>query len=71
MNEASFLQNAKPASAPALSAEARASLVNRTHRIVRERARGIAVRRNMVRSLWLPLAVCSGLFLILCTAVWT
>jgi hypothetical protein len=54
-----------------LSAPARASLVNRTHRVVRERARSIAARRSRVRSLWIPLAVCSSLLIILSTAVWS
>jgi hypothetical protein len=50
---------------------ARASVVNRTHRVVRERARTIAARQSRVRSLWIPLAVCSSLLVILCTAVWS
>ena len=48
---------------------ARASVVNRTHRVVRERAKMLAVRRSRIRSLWIPLAVCSSLFVIVCTAV--
>lgn len=54
-----------------MNAPARASVVNRTHRVVRERARSIAVRRSRVRSLWIPLAVCSSLLIILSTAVWS
>jgi hypothetical protein len=50
---------------------ARASVVNRTHRVVRERAKSIAARRSRVRSLWIPLAVCSSLLVIICTAVWS
>jgi hypothetical protein len=50
---------------------ARASVVNRTHRVVRERAKTMAARRSRVRSLWIPLAVCSSLLVILCTAVWS
>jgi len=50
---------------------ARASVVNRTHRVVRERAKKIAARRNRVRSLWIPLAVCSSLLVIISTAVWS
>ena len=50
---------------------ARASVVNRTHRVVRERAQSIEARRNRVRSLWVPLAVCSALLIILSTAVWS
>ena len=56
---------------PTLSAAARASLVNRTHRVVRERAQVMADRRSRIRSLWLPIAVCSGMLVIICTAVWT
>ena len=52
-------------------APVRASVVNRTHRVVRERAKTIAARRSQVRSLWIPLAVCSSLLVILCTAVWS
>jgi len=50
---------------------ARASLVNRTHRVVRERAKAMSARRSRVRSLWAPLAVCASLLVILVTAVWS
>lgn len=50
---------------------ARASVVNRTHRVVRERAKKVAARRSLVRSLWIPLAVCSSLLVIISTAVWS
>jgi hypothetical protein len=53
------------------SAPARASVVNRTHRVVRERAKTLAARRSRFRSLWIPLAVCSALLTIICTAVWS
>jgi hypothetical protein len=53
------------------NAPARASVVNRTHRVVRERATTMAARRRRVRSLWIPLAVCSSLLVIICTAVWS
>jgi hypothetical protein len=53
------------------SAPARASVVNRTHRVVRERAKTIAAERSRVRSLWIPLAVCSSLLVIICSAVWS
>lgn len=49
---------------------ARASVVNRTHRVVRERAGLLAARRSRVRSLWIPMAVFSALLLIICTAAW-
>jgi hypothetical protein len=50
---------------------ARALAVNRTHRVVRERVRVIAARRSKVRSLWIPMGVCSALLVIICTALWT
>jgi hypothetical protein len=53
-----------------LNMSARASVVNRTHRVVRERAKTLAARRSRIRSLWIPLAVCSSLLIILCTTVW-
>ncbi len=54
-----------------LNMSARASLVNRTHRVVRERAKAMSARRSRMRSLWAPLAVCASLLVILVTAVWT
>jgi hypothetical protein len=54
-----------------INVPARASVVNRTHRVVRERAKSIAARRSRVRSLWIPMAVCSSLLIIICTAVWS
>ena len=54
-----------------MNAPARASVVNRTHRVVRERAKTLAARRSRIRSLWIPLAVCSSLLVIICTAVWS
>jgi len=54
-----------------MNAPARSSVVNRTHRVVRERAQSLAMRRSRVRSLWIPLAVCSALLIILSTAVWS
>jgi hypothetical protein len=59
------------ASAGRVSAGASAAMVNRTHRVVRERARTMQVRRSLVRSLWLPLAVFSGILIVICTGVWT
>jgi hypothetical protein len=54
-----------------LKVGARASLVNRTHRVVRERAKQMSARRTRMRSLWAPLAVCASMLVILVTAVWT
>jgi hypothetical protein len=70
----SLPQDAEPLRKAALTdvrIGARASVVNRTHRVVRERARTLAARQSRVRSLWIPLAVCSSLLVILCTAVWS
>jgi hypothetical protein len=54
----------------ASSAVASASRVNRTHRVIRERAKNLKARRSKIRSLWIPLAVSSALLLIFCTAIW-
>lgn len=54
-----------------MNTSARSSMVNRTHRVVRERAQTIAARRDRERSMWVPMAVCSALVLIICTAVWS
>ena len=55
------------------STAARASVVEPgcTSRVVRERAKTIAAQRSRARSLWIPLAVCSALLVIICTAVWS
>lgn len=50
---------------------ARALVVNRTHRIVRERASSLSARRTRANSLWIPLAVCSALLIIISTGAWT
>jgi len=49
---------------------ARATRVNRTHRVVQERAKTIAERRSKIRSLWLPLLIFSTLLVGICLAVW-
>jgi hypothetical protein len=54
-----------------LDSTAHASMVNRTHRVVRERAQLMKARRSRVRSLWIPMIVCSALLMILCSAVWS
>lgn len=56
---------------PDANMAARASIVNRTHRVVRERAKKMESRRSRVRSLWIPLTICSAFFLMICYAVWT
>ncbi len=56
---------------PAINATAKAMMVNRTHRVIRERAKAIQTQRRKARSLWIPMIVCSALILIFCSAVWT
>ena len=46
-------------------------LVNRTHRVVRYRALEMKARRNYIRSLMVPLAICSALLILSIAAVWT
>jgi hypothetical protein len=50
---------------------ARAGVVNRTHRVVRERARVMQEKRSRDRSLMLPLIVCSILLILSAFAVWS
>lgn len=50
---------------------ARASIVNRTHRVVREQALTMQRQREHQRSLWVPVAVCSALLLVAMYAAWT
>jgi hypothetical protein len=54
-----------------IDSAATAARVNRTHRVVRERARTIQARRSHVRSLYVPLAISSALLLGICFAVWS
>ena len=49
----------------------RGAVVNRTHRVVRERAVVMQARRSYVRSLLVPLAICSVLLILVCAGVWT
>ncbi len=52
-------------------AVASAAMVNRTHRIVRERAATLQARKSKVRSLWIPLAISGTLLSLICFAVWS
>ncbi len=54
-----------------MNAAAPASLVNRTHRVVRHRATVMKARRSHVRSLLVPLALCSVLLALAGAAIWT
>jgi len=49
---------------------ARASIVNRTHRVVREQALVMQEQKQRSRSLWVPLGIFSMLLVGLCYAVW-
>ena len=49
---------------------ARASIVNRTRRVIRDQAVGMQKQRQKTRSLWVPLAICSSLLLVICYAIW-
>lgn len=55
----------------AMNAAAPAELVNRTHRVVRHRATAMKARRSYVRSLLVPLALCSVLLALAGVGVWT
>jgi hypothetical protein len=54
-----------------MDAGARAGVVNRTHRVVRERAKVMQSRRSHVRGLMVPLVLCSVLLTLAVAAVWT
>lgn len=51
-------------------ANARAAVVNRTHRVIRERATAMQARKRTVRDLMVPVAMCSALLLVIASAVW-
>lgn len=53
-----------------LDGAARAQVVNRTHRVVREQALEMREQRSLKRSLWAPIVISSSLLLIICYAVW-
>jgi hypothetical protein len=50
---------------------ARGCVVNRTHRVVRERAKVLRERQSRARSLMVPLAICSVLLILIGFAIWT
>jgi hypothetical protein len=54
-----------------IDAAAVSARVNRTHRVVRERAKTIQARRSRVRSLFVPLGIFSAFLIGICTAVWS
>ncbi len=52
------------------STGARAVVVNRTHRVVREQALTMQEQKRKSRGLWVPLTIFSILMLVLCYAIW-
>jgi len=63
-------ENATVVNSTILRATASASMVNRTHRIIRERATNIQAQKSKFRSLLLPLVVSAGLLLAVVCAAW-
>jgi hypothetical protein len=57
-------------SGASMNAAASSATVNRTHRVVRERAKTIREQRSRVRSLWIPLAVSFGMLALILCALW-
>ncbi len=53
-----------------MSGNARASVVNRTHRVVREEALKMRAEQERSRSLWVPVGIFSVLLPVICYAVW-
>jgi hypothetical protein len=50
---------------------ARAGVVNRTHRVVRQRAKAMQARRSRARGLLVPMIICSALLLLMVFAMWS
>jgi hypothetical protein len=57
-------------SAADLNAAASAATVNRTHRVVRERAKTLQEQKNRIRSLWIPLTVSFGMLALVLFSIW-
>lgn len=51
-------------------ANARASVVNRTHRVIRAEALTLQQQKQQKRSLWVPLLLFSALMTAICYAIW-
>jgi hypothetical protein len=58
-------------STPRDAGNARAVIVNRTHRVVRQRAAKMQAMRSQQRGLMFPLLLCSMLLVAVCYAVWS
>ena len=46
-------------------------VVNRTRRVVHQRAAALQAGRNRLRSLYLPMLICAAILVIVVTAVWS
>ena len=55
---------------PDSNTNARASVVNRTHRVIREQALVLRAEKELKRSLWVPLVIFSVLLPVICYAAW-
>jgi len=62
--------NAAIVNSAMLPATASASMVNRTHRIIRERAANMQAQRSKFRGLVFPLVISAGLLLAVVCAAW-
>ena len=49
---------------------ARSTVVNRTHRVIREQALTMREQKKRSRGLWAPLLISSAFLLVICYAVW-
>jgi predicted nucleic acid-binding Zn ribbon protein len=54
-----------------LNAGSSSAAINRTHRVVRERAKTLQEQKRRVRSLWIPLIVSFGFLASILFAVWS
>jgi hypothetical protein len=70
LDEKILRQGARQAAA-GMNAAASAATVNRTHRVVRERALLQQARRSKMRSLWIPLAISGGTLAAIVAAIWS
>ena len=70
-NERMFETNELVFKANERQALASAVMVNRTHRIVRERAKTLQARKKTLRELIVPLGVSAGLLAAVVFAIWT
>ena len=69
-NEHEFASELRLSSA-VLDTGSSSAAVNRTHRVVRERAKTLQEQKRRVRSLWIPLIVSFGFLISILFAVWS